>query len=220
MNRRTAIAALIVLAAVGVCLVLLRDGPDSSRSSDIPSAPRPRSPAAPGQRAGACRAGGPSAPGEAGSRSGSRSCVRPSRWLEEVEEGAPGTAVGGAPAAPVPESDARQDYPRGRSGDVREYLQDQIREVLPLLENCRQIAAQETPGLKGELRVKFTVEGAPGLVDSSPRARSPKGGCPPMPGYRSAFGRAFTPSSSNRPARASRLSSRTHSPSATKGWAW
>jgi hypothetical protein len=77
---------------------------------------------------------------------------------------------------PGPRVRRPQDYPRGRSGDVREYLQDQIREVLPLLENCRQIATQETPGLKGELRVKFTVEGAPEVGGLITESEIPDGG--------------------------------------------
>jgi hypothetical protein len=177
-NRKTAAAAFIVLAAAALCLVLLRQRPGASRSTQVPwaSPSAGTDPASASGRALAAAAAGPRRPVKLDPARFAqlRSAIELAR--KQRGDGAPGTTISGAPAAPVQGPDARQDYPRGRSGDVREYLQQQVRELLPLLESCRQIATRETPGLKGELRVQFTVEAAPELGGHITESEIPEGG--------------------------------------------
>jgi hypothetical protein len=43
----------------------------------------------------------------------------------------------------------------------KKYIQDTMREVVPLLKECYSLATDETPGLEGRLVVGFDIEGEP-----------------------------------------------------------
>jgi len=52
----------------------------------------------------------------------------------------------------------------------REYIQESIREILPLLKECFEVALMETPGLSGKIKVRFTIiadEEYGGLIEDS-----------------------------------------------------
>jgi len=52
----------------------------------------------------------------------------------------------------------------------KEYIQDRVREIVPLIKECYELALDQKPSLAGKLTVRFTLAGEPeigGIVESS-----------------------------------------------------
>lgn len=162
---RNVLLAVIALAgaALAVWLLLSRGGggrPGRRLSADATPATAVAPETSPRAAAGA--------PGAAPARDKAaaaalRQRVADARARRRAESSAPAPRAIGGGAAPA--DDAPPDPTL-----AKDYIRDQIHELLPLLEECYTQALERQPNLAGKLVVKFVIAGEPGVggvVDSS-----------------------------------------------------
>lgn len=73
-------------------------------------------------------------------------------------------------ASPAPEAEAEPDAPAPTGTLPKEYIQDAVRDLKPLLGECYELALHEDGALQGRLLVEFWIVGDPelgGVVEDS-----------------------------------------------------
>jgi len=112
------------------------------------------------------RDAGPAPPAPQHGAGGGRSTAEIDRHLD-VEREILSAARRRLAAAGVPQEDI-DEAPRGHLD--AEYIRQSIREIAPLIEECYELALEETPALEGRLVAEFSIVGEPevgGIVERS-----------------------------------------------------